>query len=200
ARGEAVLLVKYKEAVVHIRGHSKSYRTYMPDRTYLTTGPRRMDACVIYNPAAGRGRARRLIRRLGRQAGRFDFRMTGGPGGGTATAQAAIVAGHTTIIAAGGDGTVHEVANGILRAGRPDVVFGVWPAGSANDYAYALNVGADWPLRSDWQKWLSVMRADVGRVAGGGRERFFVNGLGLGVNAAVSLLAHGTRHLRGLAL
>ena len=102
-----------------------------------------MDACVIYNPAAGRGRTRRLIRRLGRQAaGRFDFRTTGGPGEGAATAEAAITAGHTTIIAAGGDGTVHEVANGILREGRPDVVFGVWPAGSANDYAYALNVGA----------------------------------------------------------
>jgi diacylglycerol kinase (ATP) len=160
-----------------------------------------MDACVIYNPAAGRGRTRRLIRRLGRRAGgRFDFCPTAGPGGGAAAAERAIAAGHTTIIAAGGDGTVHEVANGILRAGRPEVVFGVWPAGSANDYAYALNVEGDWPMCPDWPKRLSVMRADVGRVTGGGRDKFFVNGLGVGFNASVTLEAHGIRQLRGMAL
>ncbi|HTK77419.1 MAG TPA: diacylglycerol kinase family protein, partial [Gemmataceae bacterium] len=160
-----------------------------------------MDACVIYNPTAGRGRTRRLIRRLGRRAaGRFDFCPTAGPGGGATAAEKAIAAGHTTIIAAGGDGTVHEVANGILRAGRPEVVFGVWPAGSANDYAYALNVEGDWPMCPDWPKRLSVMRADVGRVTGGGRDKFFVNGLGVGFNASVTLEAHGIRKLRGMAL
>lgn len=160
-----------------------------------------MDAYVIYNPTAGRGRARRLIRRLGRRsAGRFDFCPTDGPGGGAAAAEKAIAAGHMTIIAAGGDGTVHDVANGILRAGRPDVVFGVWPAGSANDYAYALNVESDWPMWPDWGKRLSVMRADVGKVTGGGRARFFVNGLGVGFNASVTLEAQGIRRLRGMAL
>jgi diacylglycerol kinase family enzyme len=160
-----------------------------------------MNACVIYNPAAGRGRTRRLIRRLGRgPTGRFDFCPTEGPGGGAAAAEKAIAAGHTIVIAAGGDGTVHEVANGILSAGQPDIVFGVWPAGSANDYAYALNLDADWPMWPDWQKRLSVMRADVGRVTGGGRQRFFVNGLGVGFNASVTLEAHGIRHLRGMVL
>jgi diacylglycerol kinase family enzyme len=160
-----------------------------------------MDACVIYNPAAGRGRTRRLIRRLGRRAaGPFEFCPTEGPGGGGIAAEKAIAAGHTTIIAVGGDGTVHEVANGVLRAGKPEVVFGVWPAGSANDYAYALNIDGDWPLWPDWQKRLSVMRADVGRVRGGGRERFFVNGLGVGFNASVTLEAHGIKRLRGMAL
>jgi diacylglycerol kinase family enzyme len=159
-----------------------------------------MPACVIYNPAAGRGRTRRLIGRLGRRAAdRFEFCPTEGPGGGAVAAEKAIRAGHTTIIAAGGDGTVHEVANGVLCAGRTDVVFGVWPAGSANDYAFALNLDADWPLWPDWQKRLSVMRADVGRVTGGGRERFFVNGLGVGFNASVTLEAHGIRRLRGMA-
>ena len=159
-----------------------------------------MDACVIYNPAAGRGRTLRLIRRLGRQSAGFDFRATDGPGGGAVAAEKAIAAGHTTIIAAGGDGTVHEVANGVLRSGKPDVVFGVWPAGSANDYAYALNLDADWPLWPNWRKRLSVMRVDVGRVTGGRRERFFVNGLGVGFNASVTLEAHRIRRLRGMAL
>src|SRR5205823_12905162 len=149
------------------------YRTYTSYRTRVTTDLRRMSACVIYNPAAGRGRMRRLIRRLGGDVGgRYEFRPTAGPGDGAAQAESAIAAGHTTIIAAGGDGTVHEVANGILRAGRPEVVLGVWPAGSANDYAFALNLPADWPLRRDWHRRLAVVRADVGRVSGGGRQRF----------------------------
>src|SRR5438876_10445486 len=105
--------------------------------------------CVIYNPTAGRGLARRLVERLRRQRGAaFDFRPTTGPGHGGELAERAVAAGHATVIAAGGDGTVHEVANGLLRAGRPEVVFGVWPIGSANDYAYALGVQGDWPLRS----------------------------------------------------
>jgi diacylglycerol kinase family enzyme len=160
-----------------------------------------MGACVIYNPAAGRGLTLRMVRRLRRQGrGQFDFRPTGGPGDGTVQAEKAVAAGHSTVIAAGGDGTVHEVANGILRAGRGDVVFGVWPAGSANDYAYALGIDQDWPLRPDWGRRLRVVRVDVGRVAGGGRERFFVNGLGLGFNGAVTWEARQIPRLRGMAL
>src|SRR5271154_5693799 len=100
-----------------------------------------MAECVIFNPAAGRGRARRLIERLRRaQGSAIDVRPTSGPGHGVELAEEAVQDGHTTVIAAGGDGTVHEVANGLIRAGRPEVVFGVWPIGSANDYAYALGV------------------------------------------------------------
>jgi diacylglycerol kinase (ATP) len=160
-----------------------------------------MSACVIYNPAAGRGRTERLIRGLQQQAaGRFDVRPTAAPGDAAAQAERAIAAGHTTIIAAGGDGTAHEVANGVLRAGRPEVVFGVWPAGSANDYAHVLNVDADWPLREDWEKRLSVMRADVGRISGGGRACYFINGLGVGFNSGVTLESRRIKRLRGMAL
>src|SRR5437868_6320248 len=107
-----------------------------------------MGECVIYNPAAGRGRTRRLVERLRRQRGAaLDLRPTAGPGHGAELAARAGESGHPSVIAAGGDGTVHEVASGLIVAGRPEVVFGVWPAGSANDYAYALGVGGDWPLR-----------------------------------------------------
>src|SRR5205085_154071 len=106
-----------------------------------------MDTCVIYNPSAGRGLARRLVERLRRShAPAWDFLPTTSPGHGAELAVRAVNDGYRTLIAAGGDGTVHEVANGILRAGRPGVVFGVWPVGSANDYAYALGVRRDWPL------------------------------------------------------
>src|SRR3954452_24901690 len=131
---------------------------------------------VIFNPSAGRGRARRLVERVRRLCGAAsDLRPNGCPGAGAELAARAVADGHTTVIAAGGDGTVHEVANGLLAAGRPEVVFGVWPAGSANDYAYALGVSGDWPLERGRRDRLAARPVDVGRVSGGGRERYFVN-------------------------
>jgi diacylglycerol kinase family enzyme len=159
-----------------------------------------MESCIIYNPAAGRGRAQRLIERLRHRGTAFDLRATAGPTHGAELAQRAIQAGHTRIIAAGGDGTVHEVANGVLGAGRPEIVFGVWPIGSANDYAYALGVHGDWPLNASAESTMRIKIVDVGRVTGGDRGRFFVNGLGLGFNSAVTLESQSIGRLRGKAL
>src|SRR5262249_30100354 len=140
-----------------------------------------MGTCVIYNPAAGRGLARRLIAKLRRErGGTFDFRPTSAAGHGRELAERAVEAGHDTVIAAGGDGTVHEVANGVLRAGRAGVVFGVWPIGSANDYAYALGVGRDWPLCGEARGRLVKRAVDGGRVTGGRPVGYFVDGLRLG--------------------
>jgi diacylglycerol kinase family enzyme len=160
-----------------------------------------MAECVIYNPAAGRGLARKLVERLRRRSGpTIKLLPTTRPGHGTELAERAVAAGHSTVIAAGGDGTVHEVANGVIRAGRPDVVFGVWPIGSANDYAYALGVGPDWPLHPGRRGKLSVQAVDVGRITGGGRVEYFVNGIGLGFNSAVTLESRRVPRLRGMAL
>ena len=160
-----------------------------------------MSECVIFNPAAGRGRARRLIDRLGRFRGSAtDLRPTRCPGHAAEFAEQAVADGHTTVIAAGGDGTVHEVANGVIRANRPETVFGVWPIGSANDYAYALGVAGDWPLEPAGRKKLTALPVDVGRVNGGGRTCFFVNGLGLGFNGAVTYESRRIHRLRGMAL
>jgi diacylglycerol kinase family enzyme len=135
---------------------------------------------------------------LRRQRPGIDLRATTAPGQGAELARLAVLAGHTNIVAAGGDGTVHEVANGLLDANVPDTVFGVWPIGSANDYAFALGISGDWPLESGRE--LPVRSVDVGRVSSGGKSRFFVNGLGLGFNSAVTLEAESIPYLRGMAL
>lgn len=160
-----------------------------------------MAECVIYNPEAGRGLARRRIERLRRSgSGDFAFFPTAGPGHAAELAERAVRDGFATVIAAGGDGTVHETANGVLRAGNLDATFAVWPAGSANDYAYALGVEPDWPLRPDVRRRMTVRTVDVGRVTGdGGRSIYFVNGLGLGFNSAVTLESRRIPRLRGLA-
>jgi diacylglycerol kinase family enzyme len=91
------------------------------------------------------------------------------------------------------------VANGLLRAGRPDVVFGVWPLGSANDYAHSLGVGSLSALGRGAD--LGVRQVDVGWVRReDGRERYFVNTLGLGFSGAVALESRRIRRLQGLWL
>lgn len=161
------------------------------------------DICVIYNPSAARGcvgmKFRRLRRLLGSAA---EFQMTKEPGHAITLAQAAAEAGFQTVAAAGGDGTVHEVANGILRASRPEVCFGVLPMGSGNDYARVLGVPFD--LRHMVARVLSreSWSVDVGEIIadGGQQQRYFVNTAGFVMSGAVTWEARRIRRLRGLWL
>ena len=156
--------------------------------------------CVIYNPAAGRGRAKQKIDETRRWAGPDAMLMpTEGPGHAIELARSAAEAGFDEVIAAGGDGTVHEVANGLLQSNRPEVAFGVWPLGSSNDYAFALGLH-EWLTRRGAGFWLERFRADVGRVRIPGHERFFVNCAGFGFNGMVAHEARSIRRLRGTAL
>ncbi len=156
--------------------------------------------CVIYNPAAGRGRAKKKIDDTRRWAGPDAMLMpTEGPGHAIELGRSAADAGFDKVIAAGGDGTVHEVANGLLQSDCAAVTFGVWPLGSSNDYAFALGLH-EWLARRGDGFRLERFRADVGRVRIPGHERFFVNGAGFGFNGMVAHEARGIRRLRGTAL
>jgi diacylglycerol kinase family enzyme len=155
--------------------------------------------CVIFNPRAGRGRGPGRLDRLRRTLGdKAVFWPTEGPGHAEELALRAAQEGFTTLGAAGGDGTVHEVANGLLRAERPSTTLAVLPVGSANDYAHSLGLDADW-----WQSvdpGIARLQVDVGRVRAGECMRYFVNGFGLGFNGAVVLESRRITHLQGLPL
>jgi diacylglycerol kinase (ATP) len=149
------------------------------------------ELCVIFNPHSGRGRAAGRLERLRSQWGSHAaFWPTEQEGHGADLAYKAAENGFTVVAAAGGDGTVHEVANGLLSAGRPVVAFAVVPIGSANDYAHSLGVdsGAPPPAAERW--------VDVGTVRDArGRERYFVNCLGLGFNGKVTMEARRIKRL-----
>src|SRR5262245_39659570 len=99
------------------------------------------DICVIYNPKAGRGVAARSIAGLKRSLGdRAEFQPTHAAGHAEELAALAAVRGFPFVAAVGGDGTVHEVANGLLSAPAPGPTLAVMPAGSANDYAFSLQL------------------------------------------------------------
>jgi len=153
---------------------------------------------VIFNARAGSGRAAGRLRQLRRVLGSHaEFRATEGRGHGEELACEAADAGFPLVAAAGGDGTVHEVANGLLRSRRADAVLAVLPIGSANDYAHSLGLGADWWLHPD--PTIETAAVDVGVVrVPNGRAAYFVNNLGVGLTGLVALEAERVP-LRGLS-
>jgi len=157
--------------------------------------------CVIYNPAAGRGRAEQWLRAASATLGDVELQPTAQAGHAIDLARDAAKAGFAKVIAAGGDGTVHEVANGILQAGRREVIFSTWPIGSANDYAFTLGMSEWWKrTRRGESLPTETLDADVGLVRGGGRELFYVNALGVGFNGMVTIEARKIRWLTGMPL
>ena len=99
----------------------------------------------IYNPIAGKGRAQRgrasVEKLLNARGVAFCFHETKGKGDGREIARRLTRAGETEIIAMGGDGTVHEVLNGLED---PSCVnMGIIPCGSGDDFAAAIGVPSD---------------------------------------------------------
>lgn len=159
--------------------------------------------CVIHNPTAGRGFSRFTWKKLHRLLDpHADFRPTQGPEHAVELAEAAAREGFPTIVAAGGDGTVHEVANGLLRVTDSPSHFGVLPLGSGNDYARMLHLPKG--LEQQVTRLLSFesWAVDAGRVLspGGRRERYFVNTIGFGLSGVVTWESRQIRGLRGVPL
>jgi diacylglycerol kinase (ATP) len=156
--------------------------------------------CVIFNPKAARGRAEKRLENLRHNFGsEIELRPTKASGHAEELSLEAAREGFSIVAAAGGDGTVHEVANGLLRANCPETAFAVFPLGSANDYAFALglNVKDNMLISGDPE----FRQVDVGHVeAETGKERFFVNTLGLGFSGLVSVESRRIQWLQGLLL
>ena len=106
-------------------------------------------------------------------------------------------AGFQIVAAAGGDGTAHEVANGILGS-KADPLLAIVPTGSANDYARSVErqFGVQ-SLTSPTGNWV-----DVGRVTHGEAEegRYFIEAAGVGLSGAVTQTARGIPFLQGIPL
>jgi len=145
---------------------------------------------IIANPNSGGGKANRLLPRLEeglREIGvPGSVRRTRGPGHAAELAREAMEDGVSRVLVVGGDGTIHEVANGILGddgAERPALV--ILPVGTGNDFHRMVRGPGGLPgaLRLIQE---GVPRAfDVGEVRWAGQHRFFVNLLGVGVDTEV---------------
>src|SRR5260370_39476150 len=105
-----------------------------------------MTICVIFNPLAARGRAPKRVEALRQALGpEAEFRPTKDSGHAEELGLEAARAGFAIVAAAGGDGTVHEVANGLLPPDPPPVALAAFPPGSANAYSYCLGLNSNGP-------------------------------------------------------
>ena len=133
---------------------------------------------VIFNPAAGTRRSRKLARALAVLGADAVLAETSGPGDARRIAAEAGAQGHDCVVAAGGDGTIAEVTAGLLGRGP---ALGILPFGTAN--VLALELG----LPRDGEAAARVIAA--GREAlihpGSANGRVFVQMLGAGFDAAV---------------
>lgn len=167
-----------------------------------TPSPMARSTFVILNPAAGRGAAARARERLetalGASGTEHRVEETAGPGHATELAERAVAEGWGAVAAVGGDGTVHEVANGLLRAAGdgPTLPLGIVPVGSGNDFAKLVGAPDDPAAAVRRILAAAPRRVDAGRVG----ERFFTNGVGVGLDARVAVEAGRVRRLRGMAI
>jgi diacylglycerol kinase (ATP) len=160
---------------------------------------------IILNPMADMGNAWKVandLRPMITQYGNADWSGTVYPTHATELAMQSGEQGYELIVAIGGDGTVHEVVNGIMQlpANRRPTL-GVVPVGSGNDFAHAIGV----PMRPDHALALALggeaSAIDVGVMTDeNGRREYFDNTLGIGFDAVVTIRSHQLPLLRGFPM
>jgi YegS/Rv2252/BmrU family lipid kinase len=154
---------------------------------------------IIVNPYAGRWKAEAAIPdiRQACQALDLDYELvvTNGPGHGTDLAREAVIAGFSPVVAAGGDGTISEVVNGLMQATTSANVglLGVIPLGSADDFADML--GLDKEVGPACRAILAghSRRIDLGCVNG----RFFDNNSAIGLEPMVTITERTMKRIKG---
>ncbi len=111
----------------------------------------------------------------------MELERTDSPGHGAVLAAQAVQRGAQHIVAVGGDGTVHDVANGMLRHATT-AVLGVVPVGTGNDFAKLVGVYRHDPVRAVARLvGARAQRFDVGQVG----DEYFVNSMGVGFGPEV---------------
>jgi diacylglycerol kinase (ATP) len=151
-------------------------------------------AKVIVNPTAGANSTRRKWPRLSRLLKHiglsFDPEYTEGVGHAIELARTAVSAGYRFLVAVGGDGTVNEVANGILGTSEAgDMALGMISTGTGSDFARSTGIPRYYVDACSRLTSSRRFLIDVGVVEyqnnGNASKRFFVNGAGIGFDAAV---------------
>jgi len=155
-----------------------------------------MKRIVLVNPAAGGGACGRLapkyLDRLRRSGLELEVRTTRGPGDATRLTQEARRAGHRSFIAVGGDGTSHEVVNGLFTPGalvdRQDPPeLGILPLGTGNSFLRDFHDrGAEGAVDALMDG--KPRRCDVARLTHSKGVLHFINNFLIGFAADVSAL------------
>lgn len=164
---------------------------------------------LVVNPKSGGGATGRtfaaLRETIERSLGEVVVTMTERPGHGIDLAREAATAGHPLVIAVGGDGTIHEVVNGLMQAraasGPDKTALGIIGQGTGGDLRKTLGIEHRLDKYIDAIASGRTQSLDVGRFTGGGKEgHYFVNILSVGMGGLVDrYVADASRLLGGKA-
>jgi diacylglycerol kinase (ATP) len=155
---------------------------------------------LICNTRAGRGRIARELPEIRAQLEKrgleYDIRYTEHPGHATQIAREVLGTGIKFLVAVGGDGTVHEVVNGIIQDDKPlspDAVLGVVAAGTGCDFIKTFGIPAMTPHAVAHLDGHEHFRIDIGKVTyfgeGTTASRYFSNIAEAGLGAQVTARA-----------
>ena len=155
---------------------------------------------IILNPYSNRWRAKDRWIEAERSLAMYDIpyslAVSEGPGHVEQIAAEAVQSGFTTIVAAGGDGTIGETVNGIMhnRESKTPVTLGILPLGTANDLVYNLGLPTDLQeavqiLADGYIQMLDVCCAN---------DRYFVNNSALGLEPLVTTIQQQITALKGI--
>lgn len=161
---------------------------------------------LIINPNASKGKGKNKAKKIkdifSAHGKECTIAYTSGKGHAEKLAKSGVESGFRTIIAAGGDGTVNEVINGIMRAkGHERARMGIIPVGRGNDFAWVAGIPKKTKDAVNLIMNGEAKSTDVGFAKGTDREkgRFFLNGMGFGFEPLVNFRAQDYKHLNGMA-
>ena len=163
---------------------------------------------VIVNPKSAGGSTRdnwsAIASDLRAHFGPFKVAFTKVAGDGTSLARNAASSGREFIIACGGDGTINEVANGILESGK-DAEFGVLPSGTGGDFRRSLGLPQSPREAARALREGRTQRIDVGKVSfqshkGEPISRYFINVSSFGLAASIIERVKANKTLEWLPL
>lgn len=163
---------------------------------------------VILNPKAGKQRLRRdwakMYRTLKRAEIEFQVWTTEYAGHAIEIARHLVERGFRNLLVVGGDGTLNEVVNGIYTSNIEDknqVSIALIPYGTGNDWARYWGLLKSKRKMSDRFYERNRVKVDIGRLTyyedGEERTRYFINGLGVGLDGQVCKTTDHMKHLYG---
>lgn len=159
---------------------------------------------VILNPWANRGKAIEFedsILSWFSDYGEVEMALTEGQGHATRLASAAVDDGFDVVVAAGGDGTVHEVINGLVHGDRGQATLGVVPIGSGNDFAFGSGLlsepkSAIHAVCTGKPRTVDLARIEDDR----GRYLLVNNGIGIGFDATITIQSRTITRIHGFPM
>ena len=148
------------------------------------------NARLIYNPSArgldlaGIDEIDRVLQALGETGHGVTLARTRGPGTGDEVGRECVRGGADLILVAGGDGTINEVANGVIGSSVP---FGILPGGTANILAYEMGLAGTMEAVARQVAGWVPRRISAGLLTadGGASHRYFLMVAGVGLDAHI---------------